>query len=164
LPHQASSLPWRSWPECGLRCIGRRSWTLNMPWHACFVAELPSIILHHAPGPATSAPPPPATPSCSFARRVHVEPRPPDFEESSEFSRALAGKDGIRQGGNVPSPPPPLHCTERALTMPKIRRCARDWRRTDWSGSRKATPPDCMLGRAIGGGATAKQLRTAPHG
>jgi hypothetical protein len=73
-----------------------------------------AIILHHAPGPSGSAPPPPKIPYCSFARRVHVEPRPPNIEKSSEFSRALAGKDGSCQGRNVPSPPPTCACTARA--------------------------------------------------
>jgi hypothetical protein len=55
--------------------------------------------------------------ACLSARRVHVEPRPPNIEESSEFSRTPAGKDGIRQGRNVPSPPRALEARAHNATV-----------------------------------------------
>jgi hypothetical protein len=76
----------------------------NIAWHACSIS---AIILHHAPGPSGLLHRLTYCTACLPACRVHVEPRPPDIEESSEFSRTPAGKDGIRQGRNVPSPPPP---------------------------------------------------------
>jgi hypothetical protein len=104
-PVAASSSPSRVgwWPKCppGVVC-------------SCSVQHLlarlfyrSAIILHHAPGPSGLLHRLTYCTACLPARRVHVEPRPPDIEESSEFSRAPTGKDGIRQGRNVPSPPPP---------------------------------------------------------
>jgi hypothetical protein len=108
----------------------------------------------------------PFTLPCHCSRtRVHVEPRPPDFEASSEFSGALAGKDGIRQGRNVLHRLPAFYHSKHELTIAKFSRRPRHWRWTDGSRSSKAPSPDCKFWTScIHGGAAANTLRTAPHG
>jgi hypothetical protein len=96
------------------------------------------IILHHAPDQL----PRHCTVLHLAAPRVHVEPRPPDIEESSEFPRATARKDGFRQGGNVCSPPYHAPVGVR-LTLAQLGRRARHRCWSDGSGSCKAPEPDC---------------------
>jgi hypothetical protein len=96
------------------------------------------IILHHAPDQLSRH----CTVLHLAAPRVHVEPRPPDIEESSEFPRATAGKDGFRQGGNVCSPPYHAPVGVR-LTLAQLGRRARHRCWSDGSGSCKAPEPDC---------------------
>lgn len=82
---------------------------------------------------------------CSPAPRVHVKLRPSDIEESPQFSRTLAGKNGFRQRGNVCSPPARPRRIGRGLTVAQFCRRARHRRWTNWSGSSKAPQPDCMF-------------------
>ena len=111
-PDAASSSPGET---CGWPTLQTSS-----PWHACFIAALcynSSTTPPKANWPPAPAPPPLRLTVLLPAHRVHVEPRPPDFEESSQFSGAAAGKDGIRQGRSVRSPPartPPHHHHARA--------------------------------------------------
>jgi hypothetical protein len=132
---------------------------LNISWHACSIS---AIILHHAPGPSGLPHRLPYCTACLPVRRVHVEPRPPDIEESSEFSRTPAGKDGIRQGRNVPSPPPPqpdarAHNATVRSTCSLLALGQQVWEQP--SASTKLYAPKSAFG-----GATAKQPRMAPHG
>lgn len=116
------------------------------PWPlaGCF------YLLHHAPGDLATRPiSAPCPVVLLLALRVHVEPRPPDFEESSQFSRAAAGKDGLCQARRVGSPPP---LNMLALTMAQERRRARHWRWADRSGSCEAPQSDCMPRLVSGAG------------
>jgi hypothetical protein len=154
-------LPSRVGP--GQSGVAHRSWTLSTPcsWHACFIGA-GAIILHLAPRPEPSTPLrlcPPLT-----ARRVHVEPRSPDIEESSEFPRTPAGQDGIRQGRNVPSPPP--HAPRPRADHGKVRlMCSSSaLGRLAWEPQSACTRLYAQTRDCDFGGASAKLLRTAPHG
>ena len=99
-------------------------WTAGCDWPgyapALGTRLSPAIIFPTTPLPVA---PPPIRPSACILlapSRVHVEPRPPDFEESSEFPRTLAGKHGVCQRRNVSSPPRTFAFICRRLTMPKL--------------------------------------------
>lgn len=133
---------------------------LNIAWHhACFIAR--AIILHSSTPSHWIAC---KTTSPLTARRVHVEPRPPDIEESSEFSRTLAGKDGIRKGRNVPSPP--RHMLVQAATDTTTVQSTCSSLALDPRVLEQQSAFTRLYARASAhvGGASAKSIRMAPHG